>query len=100
MGFRVSLQRSNPESLNVRFGSLASFQSVEPMSALPPIATAIATCGAVAKCISDQSAAQQKATLFDHLVGGDEQLLGHCQPERLGCLDVKGKLELGGLDHR
>jgi hypothetical protein len=35
---------------NVRFGSKADIQGVEPMSAITPKATAIATCQTVAMC--------------------------------------------------
>jgi hypothetical protein len=33
------------------------------------------------------------AHLFDRLVGGDEQLIGHGEAERLGGLEIKDQIE-------
>src|SRR5262245_65910068 len=38
--------------------------------------------------------------LFDHLVGGDEQLVWHSEPEHPGGLVVDNELELARLHHR
>jgi hypothetical protein len=34
-------------------------------------------------------------TSFNHLVGGEKELLGNLEPERLGGLEVDNQLELG-----
>jgi len=53
-----------------------------------------------ALCHKRTFALQQKAPSFDQLVGSDEQLVWHCQPERLGGLEVDRQLELGRLHYR
>jgi hypothetical protein len=40
------------------------------------------------------------APLLDHLVGGDEQFVGHCEPERFRGLEIDQQLELGRYLHR
>ena len=47
--------------------------SQSAMSAIPPIATVIATCRAVAKCQKRTFRAAANSILFDHLVGAREQ---------------------------
>ena len=42
----------------------------------------------------------EKLILFDHLVGGDEQLVRHREAERPGCLEIEDKLERGWLQDR
>jgi hypothetical protein len=46
---------------------------------------------------SGQSAAQQRVALFDHRVGAREHRCGNVDADRLGSLDVDGKLKLGAL---
>ena len=43
MGFHGRFAQQQTETTNVRFGSKADIQGVEPMSAITPKATAIAT---------------------------------------------------------
>ena len=50
MGFGDHIARQQSEAVNVRYGSKADIPDVEPMSAILPIATAIATGRPVAKC--------------------------------------------------
>ena len=38
---------------------------------------------------------QQKSPSLNHLVGGYQQLIGHCEPEHLRGLAIDGKRELG-----
>jgi len=45
-------------------------------------------------------AAQQTASLFDHLVGANQDRLRHRKAERLGGLEVQDHLELGRKLHR
>ena len=47
----------------------------------------------------DEKGQQRKCgqALFDHLVGGVEQFVGHSESERLGSLEVDDQLELGWL---
>jgi hypothetical protein len=50
--------------------------------------------------ISDQSAPQQKSSLFDHLVGQRKQSGRHVETEGLRGLTVDDELDLGRLQDR
>jgi len=71
-GSGVFLRGNNSADRNVEMGQKRPFRPHWPMSALTPIATAIATCRPVAKCSAARS-------LFDQLVGDGE--FGGCRPE-------------------
>src|SRR5262249_9941329 len=45
-------------------------------------------------------AAQQKRSLFDHLIGAPEERQRDCEAERRGGLEVQDQLDLGRLLHR
>ena len=51
----------------------------------------------VAKCQSLPYAPQQRASLFNNLVGAGEQRLRHGEPEGLGGLEVDGEIEFGRI---
>jgi hypothetical protein len=50
MGFGGHFAQQQIQTANVRFGSKADIAGMEPMSAITPKATAIATGGTVAMC--------------------------------------------------
>src|SRR5215470_16161852 len=56
--------------------------------------------GTYGVCMSGPSAPQQKATLFDHLVGARSQHRRHVEAERLRSLEVDNELVLCGRLNR
>jgi hypothetical protein len=62
------------------------------MSALPPKADMCALC--------QTHAPQQNGSLFDHLIGGSQQLGGNFNAERLGGLEIDRQFVLCGRLHR
>src|SRR6516164_7221767 len=50
--------------------------------------------------IADLSSCSKTRVLFDHLVGCNEQRLGHSETEHSGSLRIDDQFELAGLHHR
>ena len=70
------------------------------MSAIPPISTELLHYGNGRKGPGADSCAATKSVLFDHLVGGSEQVRRDGEAECLGRLEVNNELKLRRLLHR
>jgi hypothetical protein len=81
-------------------GQLRCFGRSGPTSANAPIATYRLPAETVEKSISDQSAAQQPCSLFDHLVGAGEKRRRYVEFERLSSIEVDNQFEFRGQLHR
>src|SRR5262249_29120106 len=64
--------------------------------------TAVAPAASCKNClrVSFIAVTSTRAASFDHLVGGDEQLVGHSETEHPGCLVVDDQFELARLHDR
>jgi hypothetical protein len=80
-------------------GQKRRFARPDPMSALPPIPTVIATSRAVAKGHKRPKCAAAKASLFDHFVGDGEYARWNAESESLGGLEIDDQFEFGRLHH-
>src|SRR4249920_1152955 len=81
-------------------GQKQTFAARKHMSALAPIATSIAFFGMSALGHKRTHAAQQKGSLFDDLIGGDQQARWNCQAKRLRRFAVDDSFELRRRLHR
>src|SRR6516162_2155718 len=70
------------------------------MSALPPKADIARRTGMSALCQKRDLRAAAKVSLLDDLVGEREELVGHCEAERLGSGEVDHEIKLGRLHDR
>ena len=72
-----------------QMGQSLHFCDVRVVSAFHPIATKSRTSRQFGvRAIKRQSAPQQKDELFDHLIGGREELIRNGEAERLGGFEI------------
>jgi hypothetical protein len=90
-----------PVRLDVRFRSQADICSAKRHVRFTPKSGHVRCTSACPLCaISDQSAAHQTTTLFDHIVGPDEQGRRDFETKRSGGSQVDHQIEPSGQHER
>ena len=100
MGSGASLHGSNPERSMSALGQKQTLGKVRLMSALPPIADIGTQPRDVRFVPKADSCGATKTSLFDHFIGGREELRGDGKADCVGGLDIDGQCEFAHLLYR
>ena len=100
MGSGASLHGSNPERSMSALGQKQTFERLRLMSALPPKADMDQHGRDVRFVPKADSRGATKTSLFDHFIGGREELRGDCKADCVGGLDIDGQCEFAHLLYR
>ena len=95
MGLRHHFAEQQFLAAHVRYGSLASFWALWPMSAFTPKADMARILGDVRFVPkADIPRCGKKLVLFDHIVSATEQQRWHVEVQRLGGLEIDDQFKL------